>query len=271
MPIKYSCKYYFWKIRNQSSTSKNRWCFLRIRNAHNGGFCVSYLPVFVMIISVPSSLNLSHSSFVSKKQSTYFNSSQLHFAFIIRTFSFSFFFGGFEEVELDVSLPEYVSSLLLDEAVASPPGERGSDRPLLECFVSIALLLSSSPSLHCSTSTSSSRSNLSSPVLGESDVGGDLRDACCCCRLEWLLSLFGGGDDELDLNLDCWKGVKPWFETTDCPGIDRCIWLDGCTDCDAAAAAAAAATADALDEGGDTSRERRPMDRNAEKWWAWLN
>ena len=38
------------------------------------------------------------------------------------------------------------------------------------------------------------------------------------------------------------------------------MWLDGCTDCDAAAAAAAAATADALDEGGDTSRERRPND-----------
>lgn len=33
------------------------------------------------------------------------------------------------------------------------------------------------------------------------------------------------------------------------------MWLGGCTDCDAAAAAAA--TADALDEGGDTSRERR--------------
>ena len=218
-----------------------------------------------MIISVPSSLNLSHSSFVSKKQSTYFSSSQLHFAFIIRTFSFSFFFGGFEDVEEDVSLPEYVSSLLFEEA-GPPPGERGSDRPLLEFLVSIPLLLSSSPSLHCSTSTSSSRSNLSShPVLGESDVGGDLRDACCCCRLEWLLSLFGGGDDELDLNLDCWKGVKPWFETTDCPGIDRCIWLDGCTDCDAAAAAAAAATADALDDGGDTSRERRPNDEKKDE------
>ena len=42
------------------------------------------------------------------------------------------------------------------------------------------------------------------------------------------------------------------------------MWLDVCTDCDAAAAAAAAATADALDDGGDTSRERRPKDRNAE-------
>jgi len=37
------------------------------------------------------------------------------------------------------------------------------------------------------------------------------------------------------------------------------MWLEGCTDCDAAAAAAAA-TADAFEEGGDTSRERRPND-----------
>lgn len=38
----------------------------------------TYLPVFVIIISVPSSWNLSHNSFVSKWHCTGFNSSQLH-------------------------------------------------------------------------------------------------------------------------------------------------------------------------------------------------
>ena len=83
----------------------------------------AYLPVFVMIISVPSSLNLSHNSFVSKKQSTYFNSSQLHFAFIIRTFSFSFFFGGLD-VEEEFSLPDDLSSLLFEDEC--PPGDLDS-------------------------------------------------------------------------------------------------------------------------------------------------
>lgn len=37
-----------------------------------------YLPVFVMIISVPSSLNLSHKSFVSRWHTTFRSSSQLN-------------------------------------------------------------------------------------------------------------------------------------------------------------------------------------------------
>lgn len=41
-------------------------------------WCVTYLPVFVMIISVPNSWNFSHKSFVSKWHWIGFNSSQLH-------------------------------------------------------------------------------------------------------------------------------------------------------------------------------------------------
>lgn len=43
---------------------------------------LSYRPVFVIIISVPKSWNLSHNSFVSRWQWTDNNSSQLHFPFI---------------------------------------------------------------------------------------------------------------------------------------------------------------------------------------------
>lgn len=40
--------------------------------------CSTYLPVFVMIISVPNSWNFSHKSFVSRWHCIGFNSSQLH-------------------------------------------------------------------------------------------------------------------------------------------------------------------------------------------------
>ena len=92
-----------------------------------------------MIISVPSSLNLSHNSFVSRKQSTYFNSSQLHFAFIIRPFSFSFFLGGLFEVEEELSLPEGLSSLLLVD-IWFPGDTEECGKPFEEFFTDLILI-----------------------------------------------------------------------------------------------------------------------------------
>ena len=88
-----------------------------------------------MIISVPNSLNLSHNSLVSKKQSICKSSSLLHFGFKnLGLSSFFFFLGGSPELG----------------------GVEVSWLFMLLCSNADGLFFWSSLSLHCSTSTSSS-------------------------------------------------------------------------------------------------------------------
>ena len=127
-----------------------------------------YLPVLVMIISVPNSLNLSHSSLVSKKQSTWRSSSLLHFGLRnLGLSSFFFFFTGGSDVS-------------------------GFESRLLDSSFLIDLV--SSESLHCSTSTSSSLSKEESAFLGEerkTDFGLILGSEMACIVLVTFLKLFG--------------------------------------------------------------------------------
>lgn len=68
-----------WKKQSQPNrikTKSNEWMVLV--NWSSSSSSSTYLPVFVMIISVPNSWNFSHKSFVSRWHCIGFNSSQLH-------------------------------------------------------------------------------------------------------------------------------------------------------------------------------------------------
>lgn len=116
-----------------------------IRNKHS-----TYLPVFVMIISVPRSWNLSQRSFVSKWHSTFKSSSQLHKIF--------WTFG-------DNAFSTTISGESRSKSVGS--GEPQSDIVVGLCLKCFGLFRESSLSEHSSTSTSMSSSSRGSSMSGE--------------------------------------------------------------------------------------------------------
>ena len=129
-------------------------------------------------------------------------------------------------MEEELSLPDVLSSLLLfDEG--GPPGDLDCGIPFEEFLGSPLWLRSSSPSLHCSTSTSSSFSNLPSCGIGETGAGD---------RVFWPLVehkiCFEGGDVERDRMCVCVNSGNPWLARA-CAATGRCMWLDCCCgDCD---------------------------------------
>lgn len=114
----------------------------------------THLPVFVMIISVPKSLNLSHSSFVSKWQIIGRNSSQLQVPTI---FGLLYLLkDGIRKISLTTQ-----SSLVTGSGVSRSSDGDGLGvvpRELFDVVLGVLDLDSASESLHCSTSTSNSSS-----------------------------------------------------------------------------------------------------------------
>lgn len=121
------------------------WIQLEVVQSNN-----TYLPVFVMIISVPRSWNLSHRSFVSKWHSTFKSSSQLHKIF-----------WAFGEEAFSTT----ISGESRSRSVGS--GEPQSDIMSGLCLKCLGLLRDSSLSEHSSTSTSTSSSSSASSMSGE--------------------------------------------------------------------------------------------------------
>lgn len=143
----------------------------------------------------------------------------------------------------EFSLPEDLSSLLFEDGF--PPGDLESGWPFKDCFDA----LSSSPSLHCSTSTSSSGSNFfSTGDVERGEPGGMF--ICTCDWFGGVKICFGGGDVDLDRICDGGNGGIPWLERA----WGRCSWVDCCCDdCNDATPPTAAA----LEEFGERSLERR--------------
>lgn len=109
----------------------------------------TYRPVFVIIISVPKSLNLSHSSFVSRWHCTGRRSSQLHDPTIFGLLCV-------KKVEKIVYL-DFI--FMFTGSGVSLSSSEGLGVVPLELFdVVRGVLDKASESLHCSTSTSSSSS-----------------------------------------------------------------------------------------------------------------
>lgn len=110
----------------------------------------TYLPVFVMIISVPRSWNLSQRSFVSRWHSTFSNSSQLHRIFWTLG---------------DDAFSTTISGESRSKSVGS--GEPQSDIVAGLCRKCFCLFRDNSLSEHSSTSTSISSSSRGSSISGE--------------------------------------------------------------------------------------------------------